>query len=719
MHATVVLMRNIKKQAKLAIFAIIGLIACALLSMRAQEHQLPPRTPDSIHKHQVFASYPLTEQFTALSRGLSAVGVYAESSNPEATAHVALRDIANDRIVLQRDVPVKSLGHVPIPRQAMSAGQRYSITISAEELTKTHAIKIAYQSDATLDPTSVVTQAGVIKQGSLGLIEYERPTIALQLTRWLLLPHQRGLWLGVMICVAVILLMRRNSFKAPLRKEMVVTRDRKNYAYFAIIIIASLVIYWPATHLFFYSDDVPILVRVAQLWQHNPLLLLTPHRYTDADPASQFGFDFYRPISFSLYPLALHLMFPPNASLYYFLNILLFSGMACCLFAIASRITASRPAGLLAIALWMSHSSKLGLLYWWSSVQDLLASLFAMLSVALYFKWKDSGSKKIFYASIASFGIALFSKEYVIVLPIALAGIELISEISKRSNKQILGNILPYIFIAGAFLVINTAVLGDPTLPEHKHTDKTYALSANPINIIRNIVVYTSFTAEQRLWPQSPLTNHLESFLSNKLELWRLKTAGPYYPGVVIMILAIVSSIIFWKNARTRNILLLSYAWWILFIGPFLLFTSDWRARWLTLSIFGISLAIIAILQHVIPKKWDSIWHTLCIIVCIYGFTTARDQNLTRFAREQSAYTQYAYQQLLHEEESTPQEKRIILVGITPDQETSLNAYLFRLYAKNPNADIIYLATMPERKQQGDVIINMTGIIPYYPESEK
>ncbi|MCE9642738.1 MAG: hypothetical protein K8Q97_00275 [Candidatus Andersenbacteria bacterium] len=712
-------MRNIKKQAKLAIFAIIGLSACALFSMRAQEHQLPPRTPDSIHKHQVFASYPLTEQFTALSRGLSAVGVYAESSNPEATAHVALRDIANDRIVLQRDVPVKSLGHVPIPRQAMSAGQRYSITISAEELTKTHAIKIAYQSDATLDPTSVVTQAGVIKQGSLGLIEYERPTIALQLTRWLLLPHQRGLWLGVMICAAAIFLIRKNSFKAPASREVIVTRDRKKYAYFAIIIIASLVIYWPATHLFFYSDDVPILVRVAQLWQHNPLLLLTPHRYTDSDPASQFGFDFYRPISFSLYPLALHLIFPPNASLYYFLNISLFSGIACCLFAIASRITASRPASLLAVALWMSHSSKLGLLYWWSSVQDLLASLFAMLSVVLYFKWKDSRNTKIVYASIASFGIALFSKEYVIVLPIALAGIELVSGSSRTKVKQIVTNILPYILMAGIFLVINTAVLGDPTLPEHKHTDKTYALSANPINIIRNIVVYTSFTAEQRLWPQYASTNNLESFLSNKLELWRLKTAGPYYPGVVIIGIAIASIIIYWKNKQTRNILLLSYTWWIVFIGPFLLFTSDWRSRWLTLSIFGISLVIVTILQRIIPKKLPISWYALCIIVCMYGFITARNPELTRFFREQSAYTQYAYQQLLHEEINTPQEKRIILIGIVPDQETSLNAYLFRLYAKNPNADIIYAATMPEKKEQGDVIINMTGIVPYYPESEK
>lgn len=718
-------MKKWQKQAKIALFAVLSITLCYVLSIRASERTAVHRTPDSTHKHQVFAAYPLTEEFTAASRGLSAIGLYAESQYPDDLAHIGIKDISENRIISEQNVPVKNLGRIALPRQAMSSGKQYSITISAQQLPKAHAIKIAYQSDATLDPTSVVTQAGIQKQGSLGLIEYEKPTIALQLVRWLALPHQRGVWLGVMICVAAIFLMRQKTFQQlPVIKDRNMKLHGKNHAYFAIIIITSLVLYWPATHLFFYSDDVPILVRVAQLWQHNPLLLLTPHRYTDADPASQFGFDFYRPISFSLYPLLLHLVLPPDAGLYYFLNMLLFAGTACCLFVLAHRITASRSESLLAVALWMSHSSKIGLLYWWSSVQDLLASIFAMLSAVLYFKWNDSGNKKIFYASIISFVIALFSKEYVIVLPIALAGIELVSGISKRNLKHILGNILPYILMAGAFLVVNTAMLGDPTLPEHKHTDKTYALSANPINIVRNVVIYTSFTAEQRLWPQTAYTNRLESFLSNTLELWRLKTAGPYYPGVIIMGVAILSIIICWKNKQTRNILLFGYAWWIVFIGPFLLFTSDWRARWLTLSIFGISLAIIAVLQHVIPKKWNGIWYLLCIAVCIYGFATARDQSLTRFAREQSAYTQYAYRQLLHEETNTPQEKRIILIGITPDQQTSLNAYLFRLYAKNPNADIIYadsLAALPAEAsaKAGDIIINMTGIVPYYPESEK
>ena len=97
----------------------------------------------------------------------------------------------------------------------------------------------------------------------------------------------------------------------------------------------------------------------------------------------------------------------------------------------------------------------------------------------------------------------------------------------------------------------------------------------------------------------------------------------------------------------------------------------------------------------------------------------ARDNNLTRFYKEQSAYTQEAYRQLKEQETPNILAKNIILVGITEEQETSLNAYLFRLYAKNPHADIIYKDDLPKQTQEGDIIINMAGIQPYYPESEK
>jgi hypothetical protein len=714
------------------ILSLLLLMLCGIFSMRTLERVAITQTPDSTHVHQIYAGYDLSEEFTSQARGLSGIGIFAECENLHEQLTVKLEELLNARILSQTQTTVANAGHIEIPRQASSAGKRYKVTFSAPNTPKSHAIKVEYESDATKYSDVVVSQNNQTKQGSLGFIQYERPTIALSIARWLALPHQRGLWAGVVVVMISFVLRKRiHPTQPPLEKGRRSTYSPpfqggvRGGAYFLLIVIACLVIYWPATHLFFYSDDVPILARIPAMLQTNPLLLLTPHRILDADPTSQFGFDFYRPISFSLYPLLLHVLFSPNAALYYFLNILLFAGIACCLFIVGKRITKSIPAGLLITALWVSHSSKLGLLYWWSSVQDLLASLFAMLSVVLYFKWKDSGNSRIHITSIIVFAVALFSKEYIIVTPIIIGLLELLEgKISRINILQTLRNLLPYIITAGIFLIINTAVLGDPTLPAHKHTDQTYSLSINPVNIIRNIVVYASFTAEKKLWPQTSLTQTFENYSSNILELWRLKTSGPYYSGVFIILIAFICLIIFWKDIKSRNILLFGIFWWILFISPFLLFTSDWRARWLTLSTFGSSLFVVTILQKIIPKKTYLIWYVLICIALLYGFNIARDPQLTKFFQEQSAYTHEAYNQLKTQEIHISDEKRIILIGITPDQQTSLNAYLFRLYAKNPNADIIYaksLESLPREAlgQSGDVIINMTGIIPYYPESEK
>ncbi|HSX25308.1 MAG TPA: hypothetical protein VLG69_05055, partial [Candidatus Andersenbacteria bacterium] len=581
-------MRFLPINISIALFAGISIVLSFFFSAQTHERSFSSRTPDGIHEHQVYKNYPLTEEFTATARGLSAIGLFGKSNNPAQIVHIIVKNISSNFIISEQDIQVQNLSYISIPRQAASVGNRYSITIQSNA-DKAHAVKIAYQSDPTADPASIVNQAGVPKQGSLGLIEYERPTIALQFARWLAIPHQRALWAGIFIAIVGYIAFK----KAPKQREKIKKARVVNPISFLLITLASIVIYWPATHLFFYSDDVPILVRVTELWNHQPLLLLTPHRYTDADPQSQFGFDFYRPISFSLYPLLLHLFVPLNAGIYYFLNILLFAGTACGLVIIGKRITKSDHTSFLLVLLWMSHSSKLGLLYWWSSVQDLLASFFALLTIVLYFKWKESLNKKILRLSLISFSIALFSKEYIIVTPFIIAYIELTQQhFSKKRFLEIIRNISPYIIVAGIFLVINTAILGDPNLPQHKQTDQTYSLSSNPINIVRNSIVYSSFTAEQRLWPQIRVTKSFENKLSNIFELWRLKTSGPYYPGVILFLTALVLILIVWRNKKLRNRLCIGYVWWLLYIAPFLLFTSDWRPRWLTLATFGSSLVL-------------------------------------------------------------------------------------------------------------------------------
>ncbi len=691
------------------VFILLVIVTGILGSLRSLERVASVRSPDETHLHQLYKNHNLIQEFTSEAQGLSGVGIAVQESakNKDEVVFVTVKNNTDNAVIFSSSVRVKELGRISFSPQGQSHGKRYSITLNAGQLTKANTLYIPYQSDTTKDPLSIVTQNGEKKQGSLGLTEYERPTLALTVARWLALPHQRPLWVGIALLGIGLLLRKRITVADPLSLPLIQRGEiQRNILYFIIIIITILIVYWPATQLFFYSDDVPILARTKIMWEQSPLLLFTPQQYQDADPHAAFGFDFWRPISFAIYPLLLHLTLPTSAPMYYFINILLFGILGCLLFWLGNFILRNKSAALLAVAMWAFSSSKLGVVYWWSSVQDILASLFAMASILLYFKGK-------FRTAAVIYLLALFSKEYVIVTPFIIATIELLN---KKQLKQTVYSLSTFSIAAGIFLIINTAMLSNLWMGEENKAD-TYAFDLRPTSIARNAIIYASASAESQIWPMPIILTKTEQWLSATLELWRAKTSGPYYPGIILIVIWLLSILFLWKHTKTKNSMLLGGIWWILYLGPILLFANDWKIRWLMLSVFGLGIAVAAALLHLRVRK--EVFYALSFVALIYGFMNTRNETLTRFYREQSAYTKDAYNQLVNQESRNGPAKRVIFTGITEDQKTSLNAYVIRLYSKNPNADIIYTDTVPAVKEDDDIIINMSGITPYYPESEK
>lgn len=698
--------------------AVLCTLFALVLTKRPLEQISSIQTPDTTHVHQVYKGNPLTTEFISTAQGLSKIAI---AIRPTTTIpNIRVVELSSKQEIPSSVTVTPSALEISFPVQRQSYQQKFAVHIETPTTPKQQALIVPYESDPTKYPTSLVWQGGTQKQGSIGITQYEQPTRAVLFSRWLALPHQRPLWIGLGFLIVGITIRKRIT--VPL--DTLPSMPRIHWIWFVGIMSALVLLYYPATSLFFYSDDVPILARTATMWQQNPLLLLTPHQYQETDIRAAFGFDFWRPVSFAIYPLLLHLFLPASAYLYHLANILLFAIIGCLLFVIANRILQSRTASLLAVTLWASSSTKLGVVYWWSSVQDILASLFAMAAIALYLSWRSNTKRIYLYLAVASYLLGVFSKEYVIVTPVAIIGLEILLAAQHNASfswKKIAYYISPFIIASSVFLIGNTAVLGDPTLPPRKHTDQTYSLTFSPQAIVRNTIVYLGATAEAKQWPQTPLTNTLEQKITEIFRFDELKTSGPYYPGVVIGVGALILVAVLWKYTTVRSTALFGITWWILFMGPILLFANDWKLRWLMLATFGTGILVASLLER-IPKKVPGIPFVLLLLsagIFFYGYTNARSMELTRFYREQSEYTRNAYHQLLEQEKTTGEEQRIILVGIIPEQETSLNAYLFRVYAKNPQADIIYTESIPDMKRPGDIIINMTGIAPYYPESEK
>jgi hypothetical protein len=701
----------------------IGLYGCTALllaigsiaGIRPLERIANIQTPDTKHIHQVYVGNPIRTQFRATAQGLSGISIARKESNT--TPDPIVVHIYNENGIELTSLLVTTPTELRLSfePQGQSQDHQFIIEIDTPTATRQYALLLPYESDETKYPESKVWQRDVEQQGSLGITEYEMPTVALIGFRWLTLPHQRPLWIGVaLVCIGVFL------HKKAIPKMPSSTPSPRNTLYYVGIFVSILIIYWPATHLFFYSDDVPILARVEHFKQNNLPILFTPHQYVEVDPNSRFGFSFWRPLSFALYPYLLSLLpGEPVASTYYGVNLVLFALCACVLFSIATSLLKSRPAALLAVTVWAVHSTKLGLLYWWSSAQDIIASLLAMTSIWLYLRYDSTSSKKYAIFSAITYLLGMYSKEYVIVTPLIILMVHfLIHREGIRTAFRGSMQILSYLTIAaGIFLITNTAALGDPRLPSGPEVNPTYGFASSISSIARNGLIYASATVESRLWATNAATSALEEKLNAWVGIWEAKTSGPYYPALVLVGVYIIILNIVRRDTHLRNITLFAGVWWLLFLGPILLFAFDWKIRWLTLSVFAGGLLLAVLAQKIRTPK--PLMIALALALAYYGFTTARSEELTRFYREQSMYTRTAYMQLKEEESLKPNYERIMLIGITPDQETSLNAYLFRVYAKHPNADILYAEEEPTAPDPKTISINMSGIEPYYPESEK
>lgn len=713
-------------------------------------------TPDDKHIHQVFGEEHITQRFIVPTESLAGIDLFIDSRQLPPTdtpliLHVrsandtvdirtvqsTFQDIYQpaasfeqytDEVTLRITAPTLRFMFEPI----MGAkGNMLDIMIEAPSAKKAQAIRLRYESDREKYLAGESFSDTEEKSGNIGFAIYEQPPLALLIWRWLLNRENVLVWIGgflVAIGLWGLWILRRTSYhleSSPLWIERWRGVSWREFLPWALIILVSTVaIFWPATRLFFFHDDLAVMARVKHFSVTSPLLLFSGHHYVDVDEHSSFVFRFYRPVSFVLYPWLLWLLVGTYIPAYYFLNLLLLALLGNGLFIVSFFFLKSPPPALIATLVWLVHSTKVGTAYWWSSVQDILASIFALAAFILYTHTRSKPSARKWIAVGVLFFLALLSKEHVTVLPLAV----LLSEILFTERKEQwwpwmrphLYRLTPFVLVAGFFLIIRAVMMGDPTLPHDPFVDNTYAMSASPLIFARNSIVYAAWSAEEWLWPKNIPFKQAEV----ALEEWmaRRKIDPPFYPGVVLIVVYLTLLAVWWKKKETRALLLFAATWWVLFLAPNLLMLYDWRFRWLMLSIWGMGLAIAAVVTFLASRYKEvrsTIYLTTVLILIFYGFTIARHPERTRFYTEQASYARAAYDQLQQQEERLQSDSVIYLIGVKPEQATSLSAYLFRFFSPRPFSHISRSDTVPDTIGEHDIIIDMTGLDAYYPEYER
>src|SRR3989344_3716471 len=167
------------------LFIATGLLA----GMRPIERIASIQTPDEKHIHQVYAKNPIKTEFIATAQGLSGVAIARKESDAPDQA-ISVHIYTNNAIKLPSSLTISQTEQkLSFEPQRQSKHQTFTVTIDTPNPNKERALLLPYESDVTKYPKTTVWQNETKKQGSLGITEYEQPTLALSLARWLALAH--------------------------------------------------------------------------------------------------------------------------------------------------------------------------------------------------------------------------------------------------------------------------------------------------------------------------------------------------------------------------------------------------------------------------------------------------------------------------------------------------------------------------------------------------
>jgi hypothetical protein len=175
----------------------------------------------------------------------------------------------------------------------------------------------------------------------------------------------------------------------------------------ALMVVATVAVYWPALGASFLGDDFMILHRLRALAHPTDVIRFFRGEF----------FEYYRPLGFVSHAIDWAIA-GQNPRQFHLTNLLIHI-VNTILVLLIGRALSPRPlAGLLAAALFALHPSNNEAVVWMSARFDLLATCFAL--AALYCMMRGRLVGQVFAPVL--FFCALLSKESAVALPIAAAG---------------------------------------------------------------------------------------------------------------------------------------------------------------------------------------------------------------------------------------------------------------------------------------------------------
>lgn len=230
------------------------------------------------------------------------------------------------------------------------------------------------------------------------------------------------------------------------------------------VMLAALVGYGGTLLHDFVWDDVVLIHRSYNLhdWSALPATLGT-HFWAESQERSLY----YRPLITLTFFLDLKL-WGLNPFGFHLTNVLAHLVTSLCVLWLARRLTGDDVAGFAAGALFAVHPLHTESVAFISGRTDIFATLFFLLALLGYARWRAGDRLPTYAASLTMFALALASKEVAVTLPLILAlyDWERGDLRTLRAAASALPRYAPYGLVLGLYWVARLAVIGHGAIPD-------------------------------------------------------------------------------------------------------------------------------------------------------------------------------------------------------------------------------------------------------------
>lgn len=227
------------------------------------------------------------------------------------------------------------------------------------------------------------------------------------------------------------------------------------------IIVASIVVYANTLNGKFVWDDKGIIVANMSLRdvKNIPFFFTRDLWTTTGNPPGPY----YRPVNNTFWTLTFQL-WGANPMGYHLSNILLHGFVSFLLFKLCRKILSSEIASFFSALIFAVHPIHTENIAWISGGDYLICSVFIVLSLLSYTKYREDNRTIYLIFSVLSFTIAVFSKEYALLIPLIM----LVYDVYIRRSKIEFKILLPYILVSFVYLAVRELVVThgvESTLP--------------------------------------------------------------------------------------------------------------------------------------------------------------------------------------------------------------------------------------------------------------